>query len=97
MCISDWSSDVCSSDVERLHWKLDLIARVDARIHAAPMPAPGPAEWRSVTDKRAAYRHLEVEGHYRHGATWVLANTELGPAFWERARASWRERVWQSG
>src|SRR3546814_7900124 len=42
-----------SWQVERLHWKLDLIARVDARIHAAPMPAPGPAEWRSVTDKSA--------------------------------------------
>src|SRR3546814_953223 len=82
MCISDWSSDVCSSDLERLHWKLDLIARVDARIHAAPMPAPGPAEWRSVTDKSAAYRHVAVEGHYRPGATLVLANTELGPGFW---------------
>ncbi len=27
--------------VQRLHWKHDLIARVDARIHAAPAPAPG--------------------------------------------------------
>nr|WP_245968530.1 SURF1 family protein [Hephaestia caeni] len=68
--------------VERLHWKLDLIARVDARIHAAPVPAPGPADWRSITAKSAAYRHVAVEGRYRPGATLVLANTDLGPGFW---------------
>ncbi len=26
--------------VERLSWKLDLIARVDQRVHAEPVPAP---------------------------------------------------------
>ena len=26
--------------VYRLQWKLDLIARVDARVHAAPAPPP---------------------------------------------------------
>ncbi|HVJ00193.1 MAG TPA: SURF1 family protein [Sphingomonas sp.] len=68
--------------VHRLHWKLDLIARVDARIHAAPVPAPGPADWPGVTDKTAAYRHVAVEGRYRAGATLVQANTALGPGFW---------------
>ena len=29
--------------VQRLAWKTQLIADVDARIHAAPIPAPGPA------------------------------------------------------
>ncbi|MFP3436046.1 SURF1 family cytochrome oxidase biogenesis protein, partial [Paraburkholderia sp. SIMBA_061] len=29
-----------SWQVYRLAWKRDLIARVDARIHAAPVPAP---------------------------------------------------------
>ncbi len=28
--------------VYRLRWKLDLIAAVDARVHAAPVAAPGP-------------------------------------------------------
>ncbi len=31
--------------IERLQWKLALIARVDARVHAAPVPAPGRNEW----------------------------------------------------
>ncbi len=31
--------------VERRAWKLDLIARVEARLAAAPVPAPGRAEW----------------------------------------------------
>ena len=34
--------------VERLSWKLDLIARVEARIHAAPVPAPLRNEWGGV-------------------------------------------------
>ncbi|MCM8732021.1 SURF1 family protein [Hephaestia sp. MAHUQ-44] len=68
--------------VERLHWKLDLIARVEARVHAPPVAAPGPAQWGSVTDQSAAYRHVAVEGQYRPGATLVLANTERGPGFW---------------
>src|SRR5262245_42515181 len=28
--------------VQRRAWKLDLIARVDQRVHAAAVPAPGP-------------------------------------------------------
>ena len=31
--------------IERRSWKLALIARVDARVHAAPVPAPGPDAW----------------------------------------------------
>ena len=31
--------------LHRRTWKLDLIARVDARVHAAPVPAPGPERW----------------------------------------------------
>ena len=31
--------------VERLAWKTELIAQVDARVHAAPAPAPGPTQW----------------------------------------------------
>ena len=35
--------------VERRAWKLDLIARVDQRSHAAPDAAPGPAAWLAVS------------------------------------------------
>ncbi len=68
--------------LHRRSWKLDLIARVDARVHAAPVPAPGPERWPALTDDNAAYRHVAVQGQYRGGATLVSANTELGPGFW---------------
>ncbi len=35
-------------EVERRTWKLDLIAEPDARVHAAPVSAPGPAEWPGI-------------------------------------------------
>ncbi|MFZ3117782.1 MAG: SURF1 family cytochrome oxidase biogenesis protein, partial [Variovorax sp.] len=34
--------------VERRAWKLDLIERVDARVHAAPVDAPSRAAWPQV-------------------------------------------------
>ena len=47
--------------VERRAWKLDLIARVDARVHAPPVPAPGPADWPRVGPDDA-YRHVRLSG-----------------------------------
>ena len=68
--------------VERRAWKLDLIARVEARVHATPVPAPGPAAWPDVTAAEA-YRHVRVEGRYVSGPpTLVQAVTELGGGFW---------------
>ncbi len=67
----------------RLQWKLDLIARVEQRIHAIPMPAPGPAEWASVTAASAEYRRVQVAGVFRNDlATPVQAVTELGGGYW---------------
>ena len=37
--------------VKRLHWKLDLIERVDARVTADPVPAPGPADWPEIAKR----------------------------------------------
>ncbi len=31
--------------LERRVWKLDLLEKVDQRVHAAPVPAPGPSAW----------------------------------------------------
>jgi len=67
----------------RLQWKLDLIARVEQRIHAAPVPAPGPAEWGNVTAASAEYRRVQVAGVFRNDlATPVQAVTELGAGYW---------------
>lgn len=68
--------------VQRLAWKNDLIARVEARLAAAPVPAPGPSDWAGLatTDE---YRRLSVEGRYAGGAdTLVKAVTTRGPGFW---------------
>lgn len=71
-----------SWQVERRAWKLDLIARVDARLRAPPAAAPGPDAWTRIgTDD--AYRRLRAEGVYDHAhETLVQAVTEKGPGFW---------------
>ena len=69
--------------VERRSWKLDLIARVDARVHAQAVPAPGPQEWASIDAAGAEYRRVALDGHYLPGSgTLVKAVTEKGPGFW---------------
>jgi surfeit locus 1 family protein len=67
--------------VQRLFWKLDLIARVDSRIHAAAVPAP--ADWPNVTAERDEYRHVTASGRFDYGKeVLVQAVTELGAGFW---------------
>lgn len=69
--------------VQRLAWKTDLIARVDARVAAAPVPAPGPADWPGLTAENAEYRRVAVTGDYLSGSdVLVQAVTDLGPGFW---------------
>lgn len=69
--------------LQRLSWKLDLIARVDARVHAAPVPAPGPQAWSRVTAQSDGYRRVRVAGVFQNDReTLVEAVTELGPGFW---------------
>lgn len=69
--------------VERRIWKLDLIARVEARIHAEPVPAPGPEEWPGLTGASAEYRRVRLTGRFAHDrATLVQALTERGAGFW---------------
>lgn len=69
--------------VERRAWKIDLIQRVEARVHAAPAPLPAPATWGGITERTDAYRRILATGTFDHGAeTRVLAVTELGGGFW---------------
>ncbi len=68
--------------VQRRAWKLDLIARVDARVHAPAVPAPGPAAWPQIGPDDA-YRHVTVSGTFLHDReTLVQAVTERGGGFW---------------
>ncbi len=69
--------------IERRAWKLDLIDKVDRRIHAAPGAIPGPQQWPSVTARDDAYRHVRVRGRFiAHKDTLVKAVTALGGGFW---------------
>lgn len=71
--------------VQRLGWKHDLIARVEARVQAPPVPPPPAAEWPAVQADPAAYdyRRLRLEGVFLHAhETRVQASTALGGGFW---------------
>lgn len=68
--------------VQRRAWKLDLIARVDARVQAPAAPAPGPAEWAAIGPDDA-YRHVWLSGIFLHDReTLVQAVTAQGGGFW---------------
>lgn len=69
--------------LERREWKHALIAAVDARIHAAPVAAPGPDTWRGTSASGDAYRRVTVIGHFLNDrATLVKAVTERGSGYW---------------
>ncbi|MBB6425295.1 SURF1 family protein [Sphingopyxis sp. JAI128] len=69
--------------IERRAWKHELIAAVDARIHAPPVAAPGPDRWNAVTARDDAYRRVTASGIFRHDReTLVQAVTERGAGYW---------------
>lgn len=69
--------------VQRLFWKLDLIERVETRIHTDPVPAPSLAAWNTVSAEKDEYRRVGVTGLFRHDKTvLVQAVTERGAGFW---------------
>ncbi|CAN5801292.1 SURF1 family protein [soil metagenome] len=61
--------------VERRAWKLDLIARVESRIHAAPVSL--------AAARGEEYRRVKLNGTFLNDrATLVQALTERGAGFW---------------
>lgn len=69
--------------VERRAWKLDLIAKVDARIHAPPAPLPARTDWVRINARDDAYRHVRARGSFLHDReTLVQAVTTQGAGFW---------------
>lgn len=69
--------------IERRAWKLDLISRVESRVHATPIAAPGPADWPSINANDDEYRRVTVSGHFLHDReTLVMAVTDDGSGYW---------------
>lgn len=69
--------------VERRAWKLDLIARVDQRVHAPAAEPPARADWPRVNAANDEYRHVRVTGTFLHDKeTLTQASTRLGAGFW---------------
>jgi surfeit locus 1 family protein len=69
--------------VHRRAWKLDLIARVQERVHAPVVAPPAPEQWPWVTAVNSEYRHLQVSGTFLNSSeTLVQALTDLGSGFW---------------
>jgi len=69
--------------IERRAWKHELVAAVDARIHAAPVAAPGPDGWTQIDAKADGYRRVTATGSFRHDReTLVQAVTDRGPGYW---------------
>lgn len=72
--------------VHRLGWKRDLITRVDQRVHAPAVDAPGQAQWTHITADADEYRHVRLSGVFLPDRqTLVWASTELGSGYWVMA------------
>ncbi len=70
-----------SWQVARLTWKLELIERVESRVDAAPVPAPGPAAWPDLETDEWDYRPVEVSGRFLDGELYyyIALSDARGP------------------
>ena len=69
--------------VHRRAWKHELIARVDARVHAEPVDAPDRGQWPRVDAANDEYRRVKLSGTFLEDkSVRVRASTELGLGSW---------------
>ncbi|APW39990.1 hypothetical protein RD110_24595 [Rhodoferax koreense] len=69
--------------VERRAWKHELVARVEQRVHAPAVPAPGRDAWSRINAADDEYRHVALAGRFAHDKeTLVQAVTARGSGFW---------------
>lgn len=69
--------------VHRRAYKLDLIARIEARVHAVPVPAPESERWADISAAADEYRRVNAAGVWLDDhSTFVQAVTELGGGYW---------------
>jgi len=75
--------------MERLSWKQDLLAKVEARIHQPAGPVPTELDWGKVDFEHDEYRHVQATGAFRHDLevqAYALIDAEPngggGPGYW---------------
>jgi surfeit locus 1 family protein len=69
--------------VQRRTWKLALIDRVEQRVHAPPVAAPGPLQWSQLDRAKAEYVAVQVTGRFLNDReTLIEASTARGMGFW---------------
>lgn len=68
---------------QRMGWKHALIERVEARVHADPLPPPPRSRWAAITAESDEYRRVRLSGHFVAGPeTRTQAVTALGAGWW---------------
>jgi len=69
--------------VQRRAWKLDLIERVDQRVHSQPVAVPQAPMWPQMQRDVYEYLPVQAQGHWLEGRSVLTqAVTRLGPGFW---------------
>ncbi len=74
--------------LHRLAWKEALIARIEARSQAAPVPLPPPSEWPTLKPDDYEYRHVDLRGRFDRREALVFRGS--GPG---RGRGAWLSRA----
>lgn len=64
--------------LERLHWKEALIARIEARSTMPPQHLPPLADWPHLAPDDYDYRHVEAQGTFEHDKEALVFH---GPGF----------------
>ncbi|UXM95729.1 SURF1 family protein [Bartonella sp. HY329] len=69
--------------VERRAWKLDLIAKVEQRIHQPAVDAPNKDKWPDVTKDNDEYLPVKVHGHFLNDKEILItAVADAGAGYW---------------
>ena len=70
--------------LQRLAWKEQLIADVNARVASPSIPAPGPQDWPHVARQSHVYTPVTLTGTYDHSReihVWFALNNPQGGAY----------------
>lgn len=69
--------------VQRRAWKLDLIERVNERVHSQPIPVPAAPQWPQVKPETHEYLAVQAQGQWMEGRSVLTqAVSDLGAGFW---------------